>query len=170
MARALPKGVTGGDGLARLFERAEALKGLRVSAGVQATEAGDPDADGVTTVLDKAIANEFGTLTEDGRVHVPERSFLRAALDRRRKEWASTARRDAKAVLVGRLDVEVAANRIGNVMRGDVQQQITDTHEPPNAPATIAAKGSSHPLIDTGQLRQSIRYLAELDGEEVGVG
>lgn len=30
---------------------------------------------------------------------------------------------------------------------------------PPNAPSTIRAKGSSHPLIDTGQLRRSITYV-----------
>lgn len=170
MSITLPKGVTSSGGLDRLLATVERLRTMRVTAGVQAAEAGDVDADGVVTVLDKAIANEFGTRTKDGKVHVPERSFLRAALDRRRREWASGARVDAKAALVGRLTLEVAANRVGNRMRSDIQQQITDTHEPPNAPATIAAKGSSHPLIDTGQLRQSIRYVAELDGVEVGVG
>ena len=30
---------------------------------------------------------------------------------------------------------------------------------PPNAPSTIKAKGSDHPLIDTGELRKSITYV-----------
>ena len=30
---------------------------------------------------------------------------------------------------------------------------------PPNKPSTITAKGSSHPLVDTGQLKRSITYV-----------
>lgn len=33
---------------------------------------------------------------------------------------------------------------------------------PPNAPSTIAAKGSSKPLIDTGELRRSITHVEEI--------
>ena len=35
---------------------------------------------------------------------------------------------------------------------------------PPNAPATVARKGSARPLIDTGQLRRAITYVVE-DGD-----
>jgi hypothetical protein len=31
----------------------------------------------------------------------------------------------------------------------------------PNAPATVARKGSDHPLIDTAQMRRSITYVVE---------
>jgi len=34
---------------------------------------------------------------------------------------------------------------------------------PPNAPSTIARKGSDKPLIDTGELRRSITHVEELD-------
>jgi hypothetical protein len=41
---------------------------------------------------------------------------------------------------------------------GDIQHEITVLRHPPNAPATIRAKGSSKPLIDTGEMRQSVTY------------
>ena len=40
----------------------------------------------------------------------------------------------------------------------DVQEKVLDVKQPPNAPRTIARKGSANPLIDTGHLRQSITH------------
>ena len=48
--------------------------------------------------------------------------------------------------------------RVGLLTAARIQQEITDLRQPPNSPATIAAKGSSNPLIDTGKLRQSVSY------------
>lgn len=41
---------------------------------------------------------------------------------------------------------------------GNVQQYMTDLKDPANSPVTIAKKGSSNPLIDTGSLRGSVTY------------
>lgn len=41
---------------------------------------------------------------------------------------------------------------------GNVQQYMTDLRDPANAPSTIAKKGSSNPLIDSGSLRGSVTY------------
>ena len=50
-------------------------------------------------------------------------------------------------------------NQWGVKGKSIVQQQITDTTSPPNADYTIAVKGSSHPLIDTGHMIQSTTYV-----------
>jgi hypothetical protein len=47
---------------------------------------------------------------------------------------------------------------IGMRVVGDIQDRISDGIPPPNSPITIARKGSSKPLIDSGQLRQSISF------------
>jgi hypothetical protein len=39
-----------------------------------------------------------------------------------------------------------------------MQKEVTDGGFAPNAPATTARKGSDMPLIDTGQMRQSVHY------------
>ena len=50
------------------------------------------------------------------------------------------------------------AERCGVVGQGVLQRQIVLLKEPPNAPATIALKGSSNPLLDTGVLLGSATY------------
>ena len=47
---------------------------------------------------------------------------------------------------------------IGVIAVGKVQQYMTDLRTPPNAHSTIAKKGSSNPLIDTGAMRQSVTH------------
>lgn len=47
---------------------------------------------------------------------------------------------------------------------------VEDNGWPPNAPSTIAQKGSDRPLIDTGELRKSVAYVVVADGRrEVGL-
>ncbi len=52
---------------------------------------------------------------------------------------------------------------VGQYAAGEVQKYFTDPDNgwPENSPATIAAKGSDRPLIDTGNLRDSITYVVE---------
>ena len=50
---------------------------------------------------------------------------------------------------------------IGQAAQDELRQTITDGDYAPNAPRTIAQKTahSDHPLIDTGKLRKSVRYV-----------
>jgi hypothetical protein len=56
-------------------------------------------------------------------------------------------------------------NRAGLVAVNAVKRWFTEpaNHWAPNAPATIARKGSDKPLIDTGQLRASVTFIVEAD-------
>ena len=55
-------------------------------------------------------------------------------------------------------NLDIVLERVGIVAVGKVQQYMTDLKTPPNAPSTIAKKGSSNPLIDSGAMRQSVTY------------
>jgi hypothetical protein len=108
---------------------------------------------GEATVLDVALFNEFGT--ED----IPERSFIRAWSDE--NEEANRGRLKAVAEAVFKKNVpsiEVGLARFGVFCVGDVQKRIASGLSPALAPATVQRKGSSVPLIDTGQLRSSISH------------
>jgi len=59
------------------------------------------------------------------------------------------------------LPIDQILEQIGVVAVAAVQGYMTELNAPPNAPSTIAKKGSSNPLIDTGALRQSITYKIE---------
>lgn len=55
-------------------------------------------------------------------------------------------------------NLDMVLDRLGIIAVGKVQQYMTDLKTPPNAPSTIAKKGSSNPLIDSGMLRGSVTY------------
>lgn len=55
-------------------------------------------------------------------------------------------------------NLDMALEKIGLLVVGEVQQYMTDLKEPPNSAYTIAQKGSGNPLIDTGALRASVTY------------
>lgn len=123
---------------------------IEVTVGVHAAEAGSSHGEGLT-VGDIATFHEFGTQT------VPQRSFVRSWYDERQAFIADTLRTQLQAVIAGKRPIEQAAERIALAFEGDVKRRIAQNIPPPLAPATIARKGSSVALIDTGQLRNAIR-------------
>ena len=60
-------------------------------------------------------------------------------------------------------DMRHMLQQLGEVHVGDIQQRIRDLKEPKNSDVTIARKGSSNPLIDTGRLRQSVDYIVKVN-------
>ena len=105
-----------------------------------------------------AGVQEFGITIrkERGSIVIPERSFLRSTFDDKNNEWFKFMRKQMEHVINGRINAQMLCERLGAKMVGDIQEKLTDINSPPNAPATIAKKGSSNPLIDTGGLRQRI--------------
>ncbi|TAA61872.1 hypothetical protein [Shinella sp. JR1-6] len=126
---------------------------------------GEADAD----VIQRAIWQEFGTRggASGGGWGgpVPERPFMRNAMRENTSGYRNLLRKEAtrivQAVAMGNSgDVakSAALSRLGIRAQGDIQGMITAIVSPPNAPATIALKGSSKPLIDTGELRNSVAW------------
>lgn len=102
-----------------------------------------------------AAVNEFGSA--DG--HVPERSFLRSTIDENREKYlALLTKATGKAIDKGKSAMRTELGKVGALVASEVQKKIRDLKDPPNAPSTIAKKGSSNPLIDRGRLRQSIDF------------
>jgi hypothetical protein len=64
---------------------------------------------------------------------------------------------------------ETALNKVGVKAVAFVQKYMTDLRDPPNAPSTIAKKGSSNPLIDSGAMRQSVTYKLTSDKPDEGL-
>jgi hypothetical protein len=114
------------------------------------------DTGAALTVADIATFHEFGTAT------IPQRSFIRAWYDEDKDFIAATLQKQMGLVVAGKITSEVASERIALAFEGRVKQRISRGIPPPNAPSTIAAKGSSKPLIDTGQLRAAVRGRAEV--------
>lgn len=111
----------------------------------------NPYPDG-TDVIAVGVYNEFGT------ERIPERSFLRSGIANNRATYRKLNRGSLQKIRAEKLTIAQGLGRLGIQAQNDVQDQIVEASAPPNHPATIAAKGSSNPLIDTGHLRQSITY------------
>jgi hypothetical protein len=107
------------------------------------------------TVADIASWAEFG-------IGQPERSWLRAWFDGYKAKSYAEIFKVMKAVLMGKRGLDQGLNVLGQRFVGLVQVRISRGIDPPNSPVTIALKGSSKPLIDTGQFRTSITYTVRL--------
>jgi len=122
--------------------------GIHEPEGSEAAEGGDE-----LTVIDVANFAEFGT------ENAPRRSIITDWADEAEEANKEALRRSAQAVVTGELpSVHNALDRVGQKFVGDVQARIRAGIEPPNAESTVEKKGSSTPLIETGQLWTSVRH------------
>lgn len=144
-------------GYRSMRERLDLMAGSYTKVGIQV---GSKEIDGITDLVTVAAANEFGTDT------VPERSFMRSTFDEDKEQLATIKAAEAQAVLAGTKTVETSLALIGAYHAGRIQAKIHSHPPPPNAPATIAAKGSTGTLIDSGQLVQSITHVETIKGRK----
>ena len=131
-----------------------ALTGKReriVNVGFPAS-AKEPD--GASTAMIAAVH-------EYGNEHVPERSFMRTSLQKNRGRYSALNEQNLKKVLNGGMSVDAALGQLGLMASSDIKEQIKNGSYAPLKQATIKRKGSSKPLIDTGQMRQSVTYELE---------
>lgn len=151
----MPKNIIDNDlGMQRIKKEFASLGKHEVTVGVHGKDAtGYAEQEEQLTTAQVAFWNEFGTKT------IPERSFLRSTVAENESKYIKLDERLIGLIIDGKLDTKQASEVLGQQVKKDVQQKIVDLHTPPNSPKTIAAKGSSNPLIDTGQMRQSIDYV-----------
>jgi hypothetical protein len=149
----------------------EALKALaKKLEGATRVLVGVPEGAGVyedgLTIATIAAVNNFGSA--DGKI--PPRPFLAPAIEKGAPVYQRLAEVMIPKVLAGEMDMTMLLEQMGQLAEGHVKQEITDLDTPPNAQSTIDRKGSSSPLIDTGALRQSIRYVIDDSGEQLEEG
>ncbi len=152
----LQTSVSGGDRLGtklrQIRERLQKNSGVLIGlpAGTGSYEDGAPIA-----VI--AAVQEFGSA--DGRI--PERSFLRVPLRQNAETFQAIWRAQVPKVVEGELSMHQVMSQLGARAVAVSQEAISEGIAPENAESTKKRKGSSKPLIDTGQLRQSITYIVE---------
>lgn len=143
----------GADGLLSRLRRAA---GARVRVGVleEATKATREEEGSPLTLLEVAAVHEFGAPAAG----IPQRSFIRAGVDAQLAEIQRVQRALAGQTIRGATTLDVALDRLGAKVAALLQNRIAAGIDPPNSPATIARKGSSKPLVDTGQLKAAITW------------
>lgn len=92
------------------------------------------------------------------KITIPERSFLRSTFKEKGKEWSELAIKGIHKQIASNGDIGVVLSIVGAKMMGDVRAKIQSGISPANAPSTIRQKKSSKPLINSGNLVNSITY------------
>lgn len=138
------------------FRKFDELK-RRLMTGKRAVNVGIPEGpkeeDGTPVAMIAAV-HEYGA-PEHG---IPERPFLLVAIQKNRQKYVRLNRINLVKMLHGQMDEGQALGQLGEMAKGDVQLEIRNGDFTPLNPATIKRKGSSRPLIDTGQMVQSIAW------------
>jgi hypothetical protein len=113
-------------------------------------------------IADIAWKNEKGSFAE----HIPARPFGSTMIPRYKEKIKKVVKNEFKAYLEGKQDLTQVFNRIGLSGQKFMQDNLKNGNWKPNSPTTVRIKGSSKPLIDTGQMRQSITYIVEDIGKQ----
>lgn len=92
------------------------------------------------------------------RIVIPERSFLRAGYDAHRAEVLQKAQMVLKDVASGKTTERGWCQAVGGHLSSKIKDYATDLSSPPNAPFTVDQKGSSNPLVDSGDMIGGITW------------
>jgi phage gpG-like protein len=122
---------------------------VTVRVGIFGSEAAK-DHGGLTNV-EVASFHEFG-------LGVPPRPFISQPIDRNEEDLKRRLRKAGELVIKGTHTTEQALELFGIHVTDLMKDAISNREYQANAPATVQRKGSSTPLVNTGQLRNSITH------------
>ena len=144
--------VTGGTKLdAALAEIAtKASSAARVEVGFL-ENATYPSGEPVAMV---AAIQEFGAPARN----IPPRPFFRGMINEKSGQWPNAV---ADLLKANDFDAAKTLAQAGDGIAGQLRQSIASFAGEPLAPATVAAKGSSKQLVDTGHMLNSVDYRVE---------
>lgn len=98
-------------------------------------------------------------LTES--VKIPERSFLRAGHDAYIDDVMNKSDKLIGQVVNGKMSEEELLNHIGKILASKIKTYARDLADPPNSSITTNNKGSSNPLVKTGNMIEGISFEVE---------
>ncbi len=94
--------------------------------------------------------------------HSPPRPVLEPAITDRKKEISGELSKAAASLLERNpIGFQIGLHRAGQVAENAARDWFTNPQNgwAPNSPLTVEEKGSSNPLIDTGQMRKAITHV-----------
>ena len=101
-----------------------------------------------------AMYNEHGT------ENIPARPFMQTSFETSRKGVSNRLHIEGKKVVNGRMDAMTAIGRVGEYLTSETKKTVRNWSTPPNAPSTIRQKkGVNNPLVDTGQMVNTITHV-----------
>ena len=118
--------------------------------------------DKMSEVARVAVWNEFGVPARD----IPSRPFFRNAIDGNREALKEFKKNIHDQVLQRKITPHQALELIGLWMQNKIRESILKGSWTPNSERTKKAKESSKPLVDTGQMINSLTFVNSLSKEK----
>ena len=113
----------------------------------------------VTPKMRKFLASQGMRLKKTTKhIHIPERSFLRAGYDKHRDAVGRKASRLLADVTAGKITARGCYQATGIELSSKIKEYAVELDNPPNHPFTADRKGSSNPLVDTGEMIGGITW------------
>lgn len=155
-------------------KRIAEIDNMHVKVGVLAEAGGDAtNAEGLT-MIELAAIHEFGvTITLGARTRlsdrrslgattivIPERSFIRRTFTDQEAKFAKFLTKLSRQYLANKIELKDALGLLGLLAVSEIKKTITEKRVTPDiTQETKDRKGSSTPLVDTGQLINSIHHV-----------
>lgn len=95
---------------------------------------------------------------ETTQIVIPERSFLRTGYDQNRAEVLSHASKLLADVAAGTMSADQMLKGVGLELSSAIRDYALELSSPANSGMTTGRKGSSNPLVDTGDMIGGIDY------------
>jgi len=141
----------------KLKRKLKNVDAVSVQVGILASDGGsEQSGDSGLTLVDLATIHEYGSPARN----IPERSFIRRTFSMKEKELVEVTTKIAKKIIEADMPVEKGLNILGLWGSTEVKKMVKSGPHipPPLKPATVAAKGSTRPLVDTGQMINAVTW------------
>ena len=137
----------------KLVKDLRSVMGYEVAAGLfDSSGVADPE----TNIAYRGYVNEYGIPQGDAKI--PPRPFTREAWDNNQAEMKELEKKLVGRVIDGKTTPDQYFKIIGEFWKSKIKASITSGNWKPNAKMTIELKGSSKPLIDTGEMLRNVDY------------
>lgn len=147
------------DHTAKLVASLRSIAQMRVLVGIPEDHTARKDRDKINNAELMYIHTNGSPMR-----HIPARPVIEPAIESPTNKAAITGELSEAATSVLNSEPEAALqhlNDAGQLGEDAARNWFENPNNgwPPNTPATIAAKGSDRPLVDTGQLRKAITHV-----------
>lgn len=147
------------SGWKKLDKKLKEAEKTKVRIGVLASKGGSEAKESGITLAELAAIHEYGSPAAG----IAERSFIRRTFKENTKELNSITAKILKKIIEDGMPVEKALAILGAWGAAEIQKRVTQGEHipPPLKPATVVAKNSTRPLVDTKQLINSVSWELE---------
>ncbi len=150
-----------GPGMAQIRRDVERLRKSDILVGIPQDHAQRPNSP-ITNASLMWILSKGSALR-----NLPPRPVVEMGIEKAKDLIAPQLAAGAKALLANKpLEAQRALGRAGTIAENSVKRMFGSSELAPNAPSTIAKKGSSAVLIDTSSLRRSVTHVIRVVGKE----